>query len=304
MSGCSSSGGEDPQALLNDTFSGGGQIESGKLDLSLALSASGAGTSTKQLSVSLSGPFQSEGSGKLPRFALKLDAGVGGHGIGAGAIATGSALYVQLAGTWFSTPPSTYKAIEEGFAQASRQASIGKVRSTFSALGIEPAKWLSDPSDAGTATIGGVSAVHLTAGVNVPAFLADVSKLSRAGSELGLSGPLPGAASISSTVIDGLARSIHGARVDVYTGKDDHMLRRLEVNATVVGTAQTQALLGGLSSAHVHVLLEFSDLNQPQSISAPPNPQPASGLLPALQQLLGVLQGAGSGSTLEPLVKG
>jgi hypothetical protein len=304
LAACSGSGGDSPQALLNDTFSGNGQIESGRLNMSLALSASGAGTSTKQLAVQLSGPFQSEGSGKLPRFALKLDASAGGHGIGAGAIATGSALYVQLAGTWFSTPPSTYKAIEEGFAQASSQASIGKVRSTFSALGIEPAKWLSSPSDAGTATVGGVSTVHLTAGVNVPAFLADVSKLSRAGSQLGLSGPLPGAASISSTVIDGLARSIHAARVDVYTGKDDHRPRRLEVSATVVGSAQTQALLGGLSSAHLHLLLEFSDLNEPQSIAAPPNPQPPSQLLPALQALVGGLQGGGAGTTLEPLVKG
>lgn len=306
----SGSGGESPGALLSDTFSGHSQIQSGKIDLSFALSATGSGTATKPLSVRLTGPFQSEGAGKLPRFALKLDLSAAGHGLSAGATATGSALYVQLAGTWFSTPSSTYKAIEEGFAKASSQASAGKVRSTFSSLGIDPAKWLSNPSDAGTVTVGGVATVHLTAGVNVPAFLADVSKLSQAGSALGLASPVPGAASISPAVIDELAKSVHSARVDVYTGKDDHLLRRLEVSATVAGTGQTLPLLGGLSSAQVKVLLEFSEMNQPQSIAAPPNPQPPSQLLPALQQLFGVLQGAagaGSGagaSTLEPLVKG
>jgi hypothetical protein len=305
LTGCSGSGGEDPQSLLSATFSAGAsQIESGRIDLSVSLSASGSGAQAKPLSVLLTGPFQSPGQGRLPRFDLKLDASAGGHGIGAGAIATGSALYVQLGGAWFSTPASTYKAIEEGFAKASAQASTGKVRSTFSALGIDPARWLSNPSNAGTASVGGVNTVHLTADVNVPAFLADVSKLSQAGSRLGLSGPLPGAASISSSVIDELAKSIHGARVDVYTGKDDHRLRRLEVHATVSGTAQTQSLMGGLSSAQVKLLLEFSDLDQPQRIAAPANPQPASQLLPALQALIGGLSGATTGSTLEPSVKG
>jgi hypothetical protein len=310
LAACSGSGGgESPGALLSDTFSGHTQIESGQVNLSFALSASGSSPATKPLSVRLSGPFQSEGAGRLPRFALGLDLNAAGHGLSAGATATGSALYVQLAGTWFSTPSSTYKAIEEGFAKASSQASAGKVRSTFSSLGIDPARWLSNPSNAGTATVGGVSAVHLTAEVNVPAFLADVSKLSQAGSALGLASPVPGAASISPTVIDELAKSIHSVHVDVYTGRDDHLLRRLEVSATVAGTSQTRPLLGGLSSAQVKLLLEFSDLNQPQSIAAPPNPQPPSQLLPALQQLFGVLQGAGAGSgagasTLEPLVKG
>ncbi|HEX5308476.1 MAG TPA: hypothetical protein VFW38_05275 [Solirubrobacteraceae bacterium] len=305
LSACSGAGGgESPQALLSDTFSSHSQIESGKIDLAFSLAASGSHASTQPMSVHLSGPFQSEGAGKLPHFSLALQASVGGHTLGAGATATGSALYVQIAGAWFSTPSSTYKAIEEGFAHASSKASTSKVQSTFSSLGIDPGKWLAEPSDAGTATVDGVETVHLTAAVDVPAFLADVSKLSQAGSALGLASPLSGGGSISAGAIDELAKSIHSARVDVYTGKSDHTLRRLEVDATVVATTQTQALLGGLHSARLRLLLEFSRLNQPQSISAPANPQSPSQLLPALQQLLGGLEGTTSaqgGSTLEPL---
>lgn len=297
LAACSGSGGGGgPQALLSDTFSSHSQIESGKIDLALSLSANGSGAPTQATSVQLSGPFQSEGKGKLPRFSLALQASVGGHAFAAGATATGAALYVQIAGAWFSTPASTYKAIEEGFARASSQASGSKVRSTFASLGIDPARWLSEPSDAGTATIDGVQTVHLTAAVNVPALLADVSKLSQAGGALGLasplSAPLSGGGSISAGAIGELAKSIHAARVEVYTGKSDHTLRRLEVDATVLGTTQTQALLGGLHSARLHLLLAFSDLNRPQSIAAPANPQSASQLLPALQQLLGGALGA------------
>jgi hypothetical protein len=290
VAGCGGSSGESPQALLADTFAGHSQIESGQVTLSFAVSATGA-SATKPLAVSLSGPFESRGEGRLPRFALKLDLTAGGHTLAAGATATGSALYVQLAGTWFSTPASTYKALEEGFAQATKRTPASKVHSTFSSLGIEPARWLSNPSEVGTATVAGVQTVHLSADVNVPAFTADLSKLSQAGTALGLSSAVPGGASVSPTAVGELTKSIRAAHVDVYTGASDHTLRRLEVSATVAGTAQTRSLLGGLSTADVHVRLEFADLGKAQSIAAPPNPQPSSQLLPALEQLVSVLRG-------------
>jgi hypothetical protein len=308
LSACGSSS-DSAQSLLGETFSGHTQIESGNVNLSFALGASGSSSSTKPLAVSLKGPFQSVGDGKLPRFALQLQLSAAGHGLQAGATSTGSALFVELAGTWFSTPSSTYKSLEAGYAQATKKASSAKVRSTFSSLGIEPGRWLSDPSKAGTATVGGVATVHLTAGVDVPAFLADVTKLSQAGGTLGL-GSVPGASTpggtLSPTVITELAKSIKSAQVDVYTGQSDHLLRRLEVTANVTATPQTKSLLGGLSSASLTVRLEFSDLNKPQTISAPSNPEPPTQLLPAIQQLIGVLQGSTSGSSgggaaLEPL---
>jgi hypothetical protein len=290
------------QSLLNDTFSGHTQIESGDVNLSFALSATGSGGAAKPLAVRLSGPFQNAGTpsgaqvGKFPRFALQLELSAAGHALQAGATSTGSALFVELAGTWFSTPQSTYEALQEGYAQATKTASTAKGRSTFAALGIEPGHWLSNPTNAGTATIAGVQTIHLTAGVDIPALLADVSKLSQAGGALGASA-VPGAGTLSPTLIDEVAKSVKSAHVDVYTGQGDHLLRRLEVSAIVSGTPQTQGVLGGLSSAEVKVLLEFTDLNKPQTIVAPPNPQPSSQLLPALQQLAGVLQAVGGSSS-------
>jgi hypothetical protein len=287
LSACGGAAGS-AQSLLEETFAGHTQIESGNVNLAFTLSAAGSNSSTKPLAVRLSGPFENTGSGKLPRFALALQLNAAGHALNAGASSTGSALFVQLAGTWFSTPQNTYTALQESYAQATKSASTAKVRSSFAALGIEPGKWLSDPTNVGTTTVAGVSTVHLTASVDIPAFLADVSKL---GSNV------PGVSIVSPSSIAEQAKSIKSAHVDVYTGASDHLLRRLEVSATVAGTPQTQTLLGGLSNAHLQVVLEFSDLNRPQTITAPPNPQPASQLLPALQQLVGVLQGAGSSAT-------
>jgi hypothetical protein len=305
LSACGGSSGS-AESLLSETFSGHTPIESGDVNLSFSLSAAGKSASTQPLAVTVAGPFENTGTGKLPRFDLRLQLSAAGHPLAAGATSTGSALFVQLAGTWFSTPSSAYKAIEEGYAKATSTAATSKARSTFSALGIEPGHWLTDPTQVGTTTIAGAQTVHLTAAIDVPAFLADVSKLSQAGGSLGLGSPVGGSsAALSPAIATELAKSIKAAHVEVYTGQSDHLLRRLEVTATVSATPQTQALLGGLSSANLKVLLEFSSLNKPQTISAPANPQPTSQLLPALQQLVGVLQGASPGSTtggtLEPL---
>jgi hypothetical protein len=290
LSACGGASG-GAESLLSETFSGHTPIKSGNVKLSFALSAGGQHATTQPLAVALNGPFESTTSGKIPRFALQVQLTAADQPLSAGATSTGSALYVQLAGTWFSIPSSTYKQVEEGFAKASSTAGSSKVQSTFSALGIEPGHWLSNPTQAGTTTIAGVPVVHLTAAVDIPAFLDDVAKLSQAGGSLGL-GSTGSTGSLSPALVGELAKSIKSAHVDVYTGQSDHLLRRLEVTASVTGTPQTQALLGGLSSANLKVLLEFSDLNQPQSISAPPNPEPASQLLPALQQLVGTLQPA------------
>jgi hypothetical protein len=297
LSACGGASGS-AESLLSETFSGHTPIQSGEVKLSFALSASGHSASTRPLAVTLSGPFDSTAPGKIPRFALQLQLTAAGQPLSAGATSTGSALFVQLAGTWFSTPPSTYKAIEEGYAKATSTEAPSKVRSTFSALGIEPGHWLTDPTQAGTTTIAGVPVVHLTAAVDIPAFLADAAKLSQAGGSLGLGSTAGGSVgSLSPALIGELAKSVKSAHVEVYTGESDHLLRRLEVTATVSGTSQTQALLGGLSSASLKVLLEFSSINQPQTIAAPANPQPPSQLLPALQQLVGALQGVGGSSS-------
>jgi hypothetical protein len=277
-------------SLVSDTFSSRSTIERGRLNLALALAPNGSGASSKSLSLHLTGPFDSSTAGRLPRFALKLDLNAAGHPIQAGATATGSRLFVELAGTWFVAPEETFNAIEQGYAQATKAASSSKARSAFSSLGIEPRNWLSKPSTVGTTTVGGEAVYHLTAGVDTNAFLRDVSKISQSSGALGAA--VPGASAISSTAISELAKSISSAHVDLYTGKGDHLLRRLALVAVLTATPQTQALLSGASSAQVTFDLQLSQLNKPQSISAPSKPRPFSELLPALQQLFGALQGS------------
>src|SRR3954447_24062492 len=64
--------------LLKQTFSGDKQVKSGVLDLSLRLDAQGSSQLNGPVSLRLTGPFESQGKGKLPKF--DLDAAVEGAG--------------------------------------------------------------------------------------------------------------------------------------------------------------------------------------------------------------------------------
>lgn len=293
LSACSGGQPGSAESLLADTFSGSKQIESAKVNLSFALASSGkeASATGTPLSVRLSGPFENTDPGKLPRFALQLDLSAAGHAIRAGATSTGSGLFIDLAGSWFSTPKSTFQALEKGFAQATKTANSAKGKSSFAVLGIEPGHWLKNPKKVGSSTIDGAKAIHISSDVDIPAFLADVAKLSKSGA-FGAGSELGGASALSTNVLSELGKSVSSAHVDVYTGEGDHLLRRLELTAAVTATPQTRAALNGLQRANATLKLEFTDLNEPQSISAPSNVEPASKLLPALQQLLGGVQGA------------
>src|SRR3954452_11814078 len=69
-SGKEASASTDVNELLKDTFSGGQSIKSGKLNLALRIDSTGSSNASGPVTVTLTGPFQSQGKGKLPELAL------------------------------------------------------------------------------------------------------------------------------------------------------------------------------------------------------------------------------------------
>lgn len=235
----------------------------------------------------MQGPFQSIGQTRLPRFALLVDlsspglaaAGLSGREgtLSLGASATDGQLFLSLGGMQFVAPASTLRALERGYAQGARSRSSGGTSPTFAALGIDPGRWLTHPMLAGSATIAGERTTHIVTGLDVRRFLADALTLSSDGGTLGL-GAAGSSGLISAAQISALSHSVRSARVDVYTGAGDHQLRRLSVSASVVARGRARSALGGLPAARLTLVLEFSDLNQPQRITAPSNPLPLAEL--------------------------
>src|SRR5947209_20369599 len=89
-----SSGSGSAQSLLNQTFATGHPVKSGVLTISLSATPSGSSTLSGPIGLSISGPFQSRGTGKLPASNFTLAISALGRRGELGVISTGTSGYV------------------------------------------------------------------------------------------------------------------------------------------------------------------------------------------------------------------
>lgn len=275
-----SAGGSGAQSLLRQTFASGHQVKSGVLGFSLTIDPSGSTLLTTPITASLSGPFQSHGTGKLPSsdFTVRI-AALGKQG-SLGIISTGTAGYLTLQGSAYQLPRAQFERLEQSFSSA---GGGGAGHGGLAGLGIDPQRWLQNPTIVGSQVVNGVRTTHLRAGVNAAALLSDLSTfLSRTTKSAG----------ISPTTQQKIAAAVHSATVDVWTGSADKILRRLTLSLTVPLSGQTSSALGGLRSAGIALAIQYADLNQPQTITAPAHALPYSQFTTKLQGALGALTGA------------
>jgi hypothetical protein len=271
----------DVNTLLEQTFTGSKKVESGNLSLAIKLDASGGDTGVDgPVSLSLKGPFQTQGKGKLPKF--KLDAAFEGAGqsITAGAISTGDKGYLSFQGTDYVVEGQVFEQFKAGFEQAEK-AGGGQEGQSFASLGMDPRKWLTDPKNEGDAKVGDDDTIKITGGVDVAKLLDDVNNALGKASSLGLSG----AGDVPEKLTEEQRRQVLDAvkdpKVEIYTGKEDSILRRLVVNMGVQDS-------GSGTSGTVSLDVSITDLNEDQDIAEPSDAKP-------FDQLLGQLGGLGLG---------
>jgi hypothetical protein len=300
---------ESPQKVINETFNGNKKVDSGKLNLALSAKLKGSGATAQSpnepVTIKVRGPFQSRGETQLPELDLQLSAAGSGQDFSAGAISTGDQGFISYQGKDYSVPDNVFAQYKRNFAQQQK-----KDRSSdnldIGALGIDPEKWLDNPKNEGDEDIEGVKTTHVSAGVNLPALLDDVNDLLKRTDQLGLTKTqrqqLP--AQLSSSTKKQIQDAVKEAKVDVFTGKDDKTLRRLELSVSFDVPEQLKTQAQGVEGGDVGLTLELADLNQKQDISAPASARPWSELqqqlgLSALGNSLGngSAGGAGSGST-------
>jgi hypothetical protein len=221
-----------------------------------------------------------------------------------GLLSTGTSGFVTLEGTSYQLPSATFQRLESSFAQlASSPGASSNGSGTLSKLGIHPLDWLSNPSVVGDENVAGAQTTHIRATVNVDALLGDVNTFLQKASSLGVSGASQLPSTLSPTTRQKIAGEVQNPTFDVWTGKSDKTVRRLTITLTlpVTGTISTQ--LGGLRSAQVGLTMQYANLNQPQSITAPTTVRPFAEFTSKLQTILGTVQSSlagaagGTGST-------
>lgn len=300
--GGSSSGGSKPPSdaagILKDTFGPDKPVKSGKIDLVVAVDATGLSGVGGPLKLTLAGPFQSTGGKTVPEFDFDLALAAGSMNLSAGVTSTGKAGYLKFQGTSYALPDTVFQQFKQGYAK-SAASSGGKKSSgpSLSSLGIDPLRWLKNPKKVGVEDVEGAASNHVSATVDVPSLLGDVDTLlKKAGSLSGVAGAAAGVPTgLTPAQKTQIEQAITAASFDVWAGKDDGILRKLDVSVSFGVPASAQARVGGLKKGTVRLTLTIADLNKDQKVSAPATTKPLSQLT---SQISGLLGGLGLGSAL------
>jgi hypothetical protein len=284
--------GQDAAGVLAATFGEDKDVRSGRIDLSVRVDAPGLADLEGPVGLRLSGPFATSGDGELPRFDLGLRLDGGGRTLDAGAVSTGDRGFLRLRGQAYAVDEELFAQFRAGYAEQAR-CTDGDGGAGLAALGVDPRRWLRGAEVVGTDEVGGVAATHVRAGVDVPRLLEDVDRvLARAGAAGGRSAGCPagdaaggddGASRLSAAERRRLAESVRDARVEVWSGEDDRIVRRLNVAlrlaapegeaADRAGTLQLDLLLGAV--------------NEDVEIRAPAGARPLEALTGRLRDALG-----------------
>ena len=283
LAGCGSSKDESVNALLKDTFAGGKSVKSGDLNLQLDANLQGVKSLNGPIRLKVSGPFESGGKDELPKFDFTLAITSNGQTFTAGGTSLGDKGYITFQNQAYAVSDKLFQQFKNGYLQAQKNSKSKSSAPSLGALGIDPRRWLIGAHKEDDTEVAGTKVAHIAAGIDVGRLLNDVNRvLARASSVTG------GAAKnvpnrITPAQQKQIENAVQSARVDVYTGKDDHALRKLDLAVQLKPS-------GTFKGGTLHFTLQIADLNQDQTIEAPKNAQP-------LENLLSQLQGGTSGGT-------
>jgi hypothetical protein len=276
VAGCgggSSSSSEDPQQVLDQTFNNPTKITSGKLDLSLGGSAEGQ--QSGNFSATISGPFQTDPNDNTAFPQLDLTANISGSAGGPSISFDGSLIttkdnaFVEYQNQAYEVGTAAFKQFTNAYAQAAKQNQAkGSSSNGFSQFGIDPKTWLTNVSNEGTTDVDGTDTIHIHGDADVGKIVTDLQKVSKQTSGT--------TQQISPDQLKQLTDAVQTASIDVYSGTDDHLLRKLAVSLAIAPPSSAGA---SVSKINVNFSITLSDVNQPQTITAPSNAKPISELL-------------------------
>lgn len=274
----------DTSQLLRDTFQNLSKMKSADVGLQLRLDSPSA---QGPVTAAVTGPFAGTGDGKLPRFAFAATLSAAGHSERVGATWTGEKAFITLQNTAYAVSDLVAKQFAAGYEQAlrSNKAKQAKGGLLLSSLGIDFTKWLKDARNAGTAQVGDAKTVKITGQADIPRVVDDIGRISQRAQSLGLPGTSGTSAQLTPQQKQQLEQAIKSVAVQIYTGADDRILRRLVVHA-VLHEPQAKG------DSTLDLDLRFTNVNGDQQVSAPANPKPFSELLKVTGALNG---GAGVG---------
>jgi hypothetical protein len=257
----------DVEEVLRQTFGEDKEIKSGVLDVGAHIELKGIPQLEEPVRLRLRGPFISATDDKqAPKFDLDFSVDAAGQTLRAGAVSTGDRGFIEIQGQAVQISDEEF----ERYKSLLREDGEQEEGVSLSSLGINPDRWLRNPEYIGSEDVGGAETLHVRAGIDVPRLLEDVNRvLSRAEQVEGQR-----ARQLTDAERRQLADAVRNARIDVWTGEDDKILRRLNLNIDFEVDDKVSRRAQGLESGTIRLDLSYSGVNDEQEIKAPADAAP------------------------------
>ena len=236
---CGGGGGGAAQEALRDTAARLGDIRSARMDLSMTAKSA----SSEAVGFAMTGPFALPETRGLPVADLELTELRGSERSTVTFVSTGTDAYVVRDGQARKVP---------GGVSVGGEGSEGGLGS----LRIDG--WLRDP-----VIEEGEETDRITAGLDVAAAFDD---LGRMGEQLGTS-LLAGLKPLDDASRRALEKSAKDSRVEIVTGADDRLLRRLVLTVTLTGEVPPE--LRSMVPVTLSLSLDLAEVNQPVTVEPP-----------------------------------
>lgn len=259
--GCGGGASGDSNEILSETASNLGEIRSGELTLAVTAKAERGET----LGFELTGAFALAEPGKLPLAEMEYTQIAGAERGSVTFISTGEKAYVETEDGVFELPDDQIADLRASDTEAG-------------GAGLEELRiddWMVDPEASEGDEVGGDETDKVRAKLDVVAAINDLIAAAR---ELG-AGSAGGLDALEGANADQVERAVETATIEILSGKDDRLLRRLLIDAEfgVDVPDDVRAALGSFAGAHVTFDLMIVNPNEPVEVEAPPDAQPFPG---------------------------
>lgn len=253
-------GGDDAAQVVRETQAKLGEIRSGQLSMRVEVAAHGGGG---PVGLRLQGPFSLASPGPLPVARVRYTQLAGAERAVATLVSTGRRAYVELDGTPYRLP----RAREDELADALGGRDRGR---GLDALGLDLAEWIEEPRLEEVAGSAGHELERVTGRVDVVAALRDVLSAAGQATDEGFD--------IDERTVEGIRKAVRSSSIELVTGVDDRLLRRLRLELDFQAPARLQPLLGGLRGGRLLFALQIERPNQAIRVDEPTGAQPASAI--------------------------
>jgi hypothetical protein len=253
--GCGGGGedGEDGAQVLRRTSANLAKVRSGDLTLRFVMRPQ-EGADADGVGVELRGPFSLAGDGPLPVARVAYTQIAGAQRVPATFISTGRAAFVEVGGATYRVPAGRTTGLR-----------FGRRGRGLDALQLDARRWVRDPKVSDGPEVGGDETDRVTGELNAAAALEDLlGAASRAGSGGGL----------QAADARRLAETVRRSSIEVLTGADDRLLRRLRVQADLDVPESMRGRVGGRAALHLEFELGVARPNRSVTVTAPKDARP------------------------------